>query len=135
LTFAKWSAGKDEQQVTNLMKTIDYSKAVKPTVLKAGDKVYRFERINTKGESEMHFFTDAHGADAGATGVGFYNQSGYLSCCIFLFACKGNQPGDIYNIGNFDRVTSGSDSARNMYVASGKEPREHRKRLLQKTLP
>ena len=69
-------AGKNPRDVLNLMKTVDFKKAVREKILDIGDKVYRFERINSKG-GEMHFFTDAHGADAGPNGVGFASPEGY----------------------------------------------------------
>ncbi len=68
-------AGKVGDDVKNLMKTINFSKTVKETSLNVGDKIYRFERVG-KPNSDMHFFTDAHGADAGPQGVGF-EPSGY----------------------------------------------------------
>ncbi|HRF25286.1 MAG TPA: RHS repeat-associated core domain-containing protein [Chitinophagaceae bacterium] len=69
-------AGKSASDVDKLMRTVDFKRAVSEKVLNVGDKVYRFERINSKG-GEMHFFTDAIGADAGATGVGFASAEGY----------------------------------------------------------
>ena len=69
--------GKSGADLNDLMETVDFSRAVKETVLNVGDKVYRFEKFNSKGGTEKHFFTDAYGADAGPTGVGFKSPEGY----------------------------------------------------------
>jgi RHS repeat-associated protein len=71
------SVGKSEKEVSSLMETIDFRKAVRPKTFKVGNKVFRFEKINGKDGAEMHFFTDAYGADAGPTAVGFSEASGY----------------------------------------------------------
>jgi hypothetical protein len=68
---------KSEKEGSSLMETIDFNKAVRPKTNGVGEKVYRFERINEKGGGEMHFFTDAYGADAGPNSVGFSEASGY----------------------------------------------------------
>ena len=69
-------AGKNGADVENLMNTVDFKRAVGERIFEVGEKVYRFERINSKG-GEKHFFTDAYGADAGPTGVGFRSPVGY----------------------------------------------------------
>lgn len=69
-------AGKSDGQVRNLMKTINFAKAVKESTLKVGDKIWRFERVNYPS-GEKHFFTDAYGADAGPQGVGFSDAFTY----------------------------------------------------------
>jgi RHS repeat-associated protein len=75
------NAGKSLKNIENLMNTIDFNKPVKETVLNPGDKIWRFEKTNSNGEiintGDKHFFTDAYGADAGPTGVGFRDASGY----------------------------------------------------------
>ncbi|MEO6549320.1 MAG: LamG-like jellyroll fold domain-containing protein [Ferruginibacter sp.] len=68
--------GKSSQEVNSLMETVDFKKVVREKILDIGDKIFRFERINSKG-GDMHFFTDAIGADAGPTGVGFKAANGY----------------------------------------------------------
>lgn len=71
------SAGKSDNEIGSLMKTIDFNKVVKEVTFKPGDKIFRFERINAASNGEKHFFTDAYGADNGPLSVGFSDASGY----------------------------------------------------------
>ncbi len=59
------------------MRTVDFNRAVRTITFKAGDFVWRYEKINSKFAEDASFYTDAYSADAGQGSVGFGDNGGY----------------------------------------------------------
>lgn len=69
---------KTNEEINQILSLVDLSKGISIVPIKKGEKVWRFERVNSKIKNiEKHFFTDAYGADGGVRAVGFTDYRNY----------------------------------------------------------